>query len=414
MHRPHPHSLISIHALVLPWVVFIACSETATRGVSDGPAFTSSDSAGVELAVTRFSESVPSSGWTISEEPTVVYGETGDDPVQFVWIRDAIHLPDGRVIALDGRANELFFFSAAGDVTARTGGTGDGPGELQRPAGLVLVGDDSILVYDARHQRFSLFDTRGEFIDDRRLESPPGGEDAPRLPIYGAADVSGGHVVLIGEGYYFSTGMQGDYTIENPTMRYDPDGSYVDQVAEPAIFWFYGTNEGSEPRLFGGRQQVEAGTGRVYVADREEYEIRVYDPGAGLMRVQRLDRPRRPVTDEMVERYRDWMAGRIDDPDRRSATLERIDRGPVADSLAWIRGLTIDALGSAWVTESRVTDEAPLVTTVFTADGAWIGEIDVPDDFIPLDIGEDYLLGSLTDELDVQHLVLFDLERTAP
>lgn len=35
----------------------------------------------------------------------------------------------------------------------------------------------------------------------------------------------------------------------------------------------------------------------------------------------------------------------------------------------------------------------------------------MPADFEPLEIGEDYLLGVLTDELDVEHLVLYGLER---
>lgn len=401
-----PIALAVLCALALP-----ACADSDSSAAGE-PDFTTRDSAGVELAVTTFAEPAPVTGWTIGDVPDVVYGES-NDPVQFVWIRSALRLPDGRVATIDGRANELFVFDRNGALTARAGGTGDGPGEFQRPAGLVRLGGDTLLVYDSNHRRFSLFDTDGNFLDDRRLDTPEGGADAPRLGIYGAAAAYGDTVTLIGDGFGFNSSSTGDWVWENPTLRYRADGTFLGEVAEPTKFWFYGTSGGPTGRVFGGRQQAAATGGHVYVGDREHYQIRVYGPEGGLVRIHRLVRPRRPVSDDMVERHRNAFAARIDDPEERRRMLERFDRRPVADSMAWIDELRIDALGNVWVTESKVTIDDLATTGVFAADGHWLGTIELPRSFHPLDIGEDYILGTLIDELDVPHLVGFALEREA-
>lgn len=393
-------------------LAFVACG--ADSRPSAAPSFSLTDSAGVQLAVTEFSEPVPQTDWVVDASSEVVYGESGGDEVQFVWIRNARRLPDGRVIAIDPRLRKLFVFSPEGDLLAQTGREGDGPGEFKDPGGVVSLGGDTILVYDASHMRFSLFDTDGNFLDDRRLERPEGGDEAPRLTLYAAVDVSGDTITLRGEGYSFRSTSSGDYVWENPTLRYTSDGTLVGEVAEPTKIWFYGTSDGPRTRLFGGGQDVMAAHGLVYVGDREGYEVRVYDPPRGLVRIERLERPRRPVTDETVQRYREELAENIDDPDARKRMLEFVENSPVADSLPWIRNVAADPQGNVWVTEYGTPGQDSAAVGVFSAEGEWLGAVHLPPNFSPLEIGDDYLLGALTDELDVQHLVSFGLERDAP
>lgn len=91
--------------------------------------------------------------------------------------------------------------------------------------------------------------------------------------------------------------------------------------------------------------------------------------------------------------------------------LARIDRQPRADSFPSVQRLQIDARGDIWVTEYTPPWKERRVTAVFAADGPWLGTVEIPGDFEPLEIGEDYLLGVLTDELEVEHLVFYELER---
>lgn len=398
---------------VLLVLFFLACGDAGPESDA-GSAFSLTDSAGVELAVTTFPQPVPRTGWAIDASSEVAFGETGDDEIHFVWIRAARQLPDGRVVAIDARAQELYVFGPTGELLARAGREGDGPGEFKRPAGVEPIGGDTILVYDASHMRFSLFDTHGVFLDDRRLEPPEGGEDAPRLTIYAAVDAVGDTVTLRGTGFSFRSTSSGDYVWENPTLRYTSDGSLVGEVAEPTKMWFYGTPDGPRSRLFGGGQDVIAEEGLVYVSDRERYEVRVYDPPRGLVRIHRLERPRRPVTDETIDRYRAELAENIEDPQNLERMLEYVENAPVADSLPWIQNVMADPLGNVWVMEYEGPGRDSAAVGVFSAEGEWLGAIRLPPSFRPLEIGDEYVLGVVTDELDVPHLVRYGLEREAP
>jgi len=209
----------------------------------------------------------------------------------------------------------------------------------------------------------------------------------------------------------FRTSDSGDYAWANPTLRYTAEGTLIGEVAEPMKMWFYGTPDGPRSRLFGGSQNVAAGNGLVYVGDRDRYEVRVHDPARGLVRIDRLERPRRPVTDETLERYRTFVVENAPDANARQRTLERMRTQPVADSLPWIRDLMPDASGNVWVMEYLVAGADSSAVGVFSARGEWLGSVRPPPRFRPLEIGEDYVLGVRIDELDVPHLVRYGLER---
>lgn len=404
----------ALAAALLP--LLTACgSDGSDAGAA--PAFTRTDSAGVTLAVTTYAEPAPEVGWTIDEASQVRYGESGDDEVLFQWIDSATRLPDGRVVALDARSAELYVFGAAGELTATAGGEGDGPSELKRPSGLQLIGGDTIVVYDTGHRRLSLFDTNGSFLDEQRLEAAGSGEDAPRLVVYGMVDAVGDTVTLRSQGYYVSstTSRDGDYVFESPTLRFATDGTLVDEVAEPMAMRFYKTPDGPRTRLFENTRRVEARGGLVYIGDWDRYEVRVYRPPMGLIRVERLERPRRPVTNEDMERFRAAVAEQIDDPERRKRVLESLlEKSPVADSMSWVGSLIPDAIGNVWVSEFGLPGGDSAAVGVFSAEGEWLGHVRQLPDFRPLEIGANYILGVFTDELDVPHLVSYDLIREPP
>lgn len=388
-----------------------ACgAESDSAGVSS---FSRSDSGGVELAVTTFEQPAAETGWMIDPASEIEYGGAGAGEVNFTWIRDATQLPDGRVVALDPRAPELFVFAPTGELLVRMGREGDGPGEFRRPGGVEHLGGDTLLVYDSGHMRFSLFGADGDFLDDRSLERPGTGEDAPRLTLYELVDAAGDTLILRGAGFAFRSSDSGDYVWENPTLRYGSDGSLVGEVAEPTKLWFYGTPEGPRTMLFGGSQQIAGGAERVYVSDRGRCEVRVYEPPAGLVRINRLKRPRRPVTDDAIAAYEKRMEENIGDADRIARWRESMEHRPVADSMPCIQDLLADETGNVWFREVGRPGRDSVALGVFGPEGEWLGSVDLPPNFHPLEIGAGYVLGVRFDELDVPHLVRYALERHA-
>jgi len=48
---------------------------------------------------------------------------------------------------------------------------------------------------------------------------------------------------------------------------------------------------------------------------------------------------------------------------------------------------------------------------VFDRDGQWLGRLRPPEDFVPFEVGEDYILGVATDELGVEYVRMYGLTR---
>ncbi len=49
--------------------------------------------------------------------------------------------------------------------------------------------------------------------------------------------------------------------------------------------------------------------------------------------------------------------------------------------------------------------------TVFSRDGVWLGEVEMPARFVVMDIGEDYVAGVMRDELDVEYVHVYALRK---
>jgi hypothetical protein len=70
--------------------------------------------------------------------------------------------------------------------------------------------------------------------------------------------------------------------------------------------------------------------------------------------------------------------------------------------------------GDLWVADYRRPSDTQPRWTVFDSTGQMLGAVAMPERFTPYDIGADYVLGTWRDELDVEHVQLYALEKAAP
>lgn len=383
-------------------ILLTGCSDTESS-TSNEALYASTDSAGVQLAVTRWQDPSPVVGWTISAEPTVVFGESGTEPVEFYDIDDGVRLSDDRVVVLDSGAKELLYFSGTGELQAKAGAAGDGPGEFRDPAGLVELSGDTLCVFARRGQQLSLFDRDGNWLEDRPLEEVDGLMPTRQFRL---ADAHDGSVIINNPNSFRISANMEHGEVHNPSYRFSTDGTFEGTVGEPSTMWIQPMRV-----LFDGKRIADAAGGRIYVKDAGQYEIRVYTYDGELLRIHRLMRPARQTSQEDVGRYKEFYRRNVANAALRDRLIAGLDRAMLADSFPALEHLQVDASGNVWVREY----EPPWVVNssygVFAADGPWLGTITLPSNFRPLEIGSDYLLGVQTDELDVQHLVLYGLER---
>ncbi len=150
--------------------------------------------------------------------------------------------------------------------------------------------------------------------------------------------------------------------------------------------------------------------GRLVVGTQEAYEIREYGACGGLLRLLRIPGNVRSVGAEELELF---IQGRqAAAPGEAHARIrEDVSNSPRPETLPAFGSLLADGLGNLWVGEWAMHPEVPGFWRVFDASCGWLGEVAMPPRFTPMDVGQDWILGLETDELDVEYLVLLPLSR---
>lgn len=368
-------------------------------------------------------------GWRIHEKPTVVIGELTDpDPYQFDQIVGAVRLSDGRIVVLDGGTNELRLFDPTGSHLASSGGSGQGPGEFGRPDALARMPGDTLMVWDVGQQRASWFDESGDFVRSHR-SGPSEWEDIFEAEVVrGWAPLPDGTLLLRGQPRTVEV-EDGWWRRPMRLTRADPETRAVDTLGWYGERLEYNAGSAQEPGLqtvwyFATETVVAAGGDpvRIYIGAMEEpeegYEIEVVGEEGETKRIIRHERPVRQVSNEdeqaAREEHRTFLR-RVGHPrgdDYTEAELEAaLDALPIPERIPPHGALQVDTEGYLWVAEWSMHRFGASRYWVHGPEGDLLGHVRVPPDIKVLDIGEDYVLGLALDDLGVEHIHLYGLER---
>jgi hypothetical protein len=116
------------------------------------------------------------------------------------------------------------------------------------------------------------------------------------------------------------------------------------------------------------------------------------------------------VRPEDIEAFVRASVGRVREPGAQ-ASLERFwQTVPYPSTMPAFGALLPAADGSLWVEAPRPAG-APAVWSAISLDGRWLGRVELPQGFVPLDAGVDYLLGVWKDPDEVEHVRMYALRR---
>jgi hypothetical protein len=76
-----------------------------------------------------------------------------------------------------------------------------------------------------------------------------------------------------------------------------------------------------------------------------------------------------------------------------------------------VMGMLFDTLGNLWVARFQVDYTQTPDFDIFDAEGVYLGGFRFPDNFMPREIGADYVLGILRSDLDVPKIQVWGLQR---
>jgi hypothetical protein len=176
---------------------------------------------------------------------------------------------------------------------------------------------------------------------------------------------------------------------------------------------------GSEQGIvaFGPRAYRAVAGDRLYFAPGDVLEVRVHDPSGTLLRISRLDRAPRAVTEADRSAYTDSMDASMRGLPPESAARQRARIGDPQfhPHFPALGAILVDATGATWLADYTPPFHSPSNRwTVFDADGHYLGEVELPTGLTVDQIGADFVLGRWTDALDVEHVRLHALHKPGP
>ena len=388
----------------------IACQPDAEP--LDRPGVQQRDSAGIRIVENRRPPDASRLGWRIDPEPVVSIGVLeGDEAHLLFQASDAIRLADGRIVIANRGSAELRIFDSNGIHLATRGGLGEGPGEFADLWRVERWPGDSIVAWYApgRGAGMSVFDADGNYGRTFRLE------DVGVLFSPSFATTDGSILATrIPEG--------GDTAVFQ--LR---DG-------EGRVRSSFGTHPGSEPygMTVDGRRQLSWKTfGRspvwatwghlVAIGHTGRYEIKGFRADGSLERIVRRNLvPRTPTPADIEANILARMGGTrgMSDAEAARARAEWLSRYrdvPVAEHLPAFESIMTDAVAHLWVEEyeSPTDDFSARLWTVFDLEGRVLGFFETPKDWRILEIGEDYFLVRVLNELGVESVQLWRLDRSS-
>lgn len=393
-------------AAVVPLIA--GCQEGALQDLPDSQV---RDSAGIRIVEGARPADDSRLPWRIGPEPSISIGEVaGEEAYLLHQVSDGFVLPDGRIVIANAGSNEIRVFDASGVHEASWGRTGQGPGEFTALSGVARWPGDSIAAWDTRARTIAVFDAEGTLGRSFVLEAD--GRPADPRMVLGDGTVLGRTVDsgATGPGYRRE---QISYELR------DADGNTVLSLGVHPGREAYLNMDGPFP-VFGllpfSRAVSEAQWGALIILTPDDhYEIRAHDRSTGaLARIVRRDYANRaPTRAEVDEAIDDALERTSLTGEQLELTREGYKAMPLVESFPAFRALLTDGLDHLWVREATLPgmDRPAPLWTVFDPEGRVLGFIETPDGLTILEIGADYILGRTTDDLGVESVQVWGLER---
>ncbi|MCK5653249.1 MAG: hypothetical protein KAJ42_17810 [Gemmatimonadetes bacterium] len=393
---------------VLPFLLLWACASG-----SEPPSTTTvRDSAGVTIVENSHAPETDDGGWWVDPEPMLSIGTVSGDPeYQMFTVNGAQRLSDGRIAIANDGSQDVRIYGADGVYQRSLGGHGSGPGEFNSLWYLGRYGGDTLVVLDGYLRRISYLHPDHGFIRSFNTEQELG------LILIAQGNLTDGRLVF-GGGPIWGGPVQPEEGFSRDRTRFlvaGLDGSLEQSLGEfpGAEIYIRSSEDGIEVVMvpFSKAPAGAAWGNLIYVGISDSYQILVYDAGGDLVRIIRLEQDPLPVTPEDTETYIQERVARVVDAEQRRRMEEVYRAPPPLDRMPAYRRFMTDGLGCLWVEESRRPGNDVPVWTVFNPEGAVLGRVSLPAGLYVQEIGEDYVLGVYTDDLDVEYVHMYRLER---
>ncbi|MEX2283200.1 MAG: 6-bladed beta-propeller [Gemmatimonadota bacterium] len=381
--------------------------------------------------------------WRLSAKPVLEIGtDVGDPNYEFGFAHGPVRLRDGRIVVADMQANHMRFYDAKGKYLMTVGRTGEGPGEFEQLYRLRKIAGDSLMALNPTSLT-SIFSPEGKYIRRFDLDLVRN-----RQNMWWLGRLSNGTLLA------FS--LQREGTVEAPPppdlkpnqeyarfrippkppnyrdtlmhFLFDMQGRMIDSVAKlPGQFL------GEQSTVMMPNAAYAVHDNLFFHSPGDAVEIRVFRSlvgstsaptqrrEGGAARLERI--MKRPsirslaITDSMKKEYEVSIRARYarfpGTPAEKEANIQRaIGRTRYPEAIpAHGNRMYADDLGNIWLQQYQINAKSQSQWSVFDPNGRWLGQVETPVGFVVNEIGADYILGVGEDELGVQYVRMYRLEK---
>lgn len=397
------------YGTLIVWATICGC--TADAPEDSAGVVTVRDSAGIPIVESQRPWATVAEV-VIDSVPAIRIGREVSGPYQFGFISDVAFLDDGTIAVAEVQAGELRMFDQGGQHQMTVGGQGDGPGEFRTVALVAPFGADSVVGYDARLRRTTIFPLSGG--SPRTLSNSVDGN----FSVFGALE--NGPFLLYSPGGSYRPDLEpGAQWVETPIIAMDSESGSSDTIATLPDRWRVVGPDGNapmpQPLLYA--IQVVARDG-FYWGTPDAFEVRKYDRYGALRQIIRRAATVRTVGTSMVQEY---IEGRLEEVRRRqgdeavAALRTRLEGEEYRDELPYFSAGFVDREDRIWVGAYDWPDSSgPVIWSVFSSEGEWMWDVQSPPGLQLFDAMADRVLAVARDSRGVPlvqvHLILRDGE----
>ena len=423
-----PRSL-SLLALGAFFWVSVACDGSSEGAHDPARSVNVRDSAGIEIVENRSPVWTDETRWTIAPEPEVtIRSETTDYNLIFSRVGDVVRLSDGRIVLESRLTRQLFVYGPSGALLDTWGGQGEGPQEFRYTDGLARCRGDTLLVRDA---------TGLVFVDPTGYLGPRQGI-RQELQTWDAVELRGlSHDCAAA---LLTIGQRELTPVNESTFSYPHLSVWASLIGEGIDTLGMFPHEaltiydGQPARVpFHTVPSWTVGDTLVYFGVGDRAEIQILGEGGRAARLIRWKADPQPISESDWQAYGEERERFLAVNPRSAAFTPPPGVRPDPDQMpvyageghasSYESGFHVDGEGNLWVRHYRRQSlfffssthrpiRPPEHWWVFDPAGRWLGGVETPGNFLVKSISGGLLLGISWDELDVEEVRAYRIEKS--
>lgn len=342
--------------------------------------------------------------WASSHSTEGILHATSGDDIELSWVTDVDLDSEGRIYVGDGMADGIVVLDSDLTYSHNIGRRGDGPGEFRSISSVQVVAADSVLVWDSRLRRATVFDPAGHDVRTMILR------DSEAMPYWAEAiPRDSGYLVLFTPTYYASGAdlQQPRRTnvlrriVDSPNLA-DSDSLFAFPAGEALVWRGQDGRGGGAVEVgnhpFGSVPFVAvAGESHVAYATSLALQVTIIDLGSGVQSGFSYETTPVEVTRRQLNAAKDGMSRRL------KKVLEE------GAPYTWppVVGMAVDDQDQIWL-GLRMGDGTN-EWAAFTRDGSHVTSVLLPSAFELYVARGGQLVGVSEDELDVPRVQVYRL-----